>query len=155
MNTVFGIAVEGNVDYYAGQSEYSIQNFFLTNNANASESLDYGFGLYVLPRYHLSPTVTLFAGPGISKTRFETDSGAETGGNIGVTGHYREWLTGWGFKAGTGLAVTTNIDLTLTYQYTNFNSVVFAGVEPLTGSLVRGRYAPYSNTVMIGAAIHC
>jgi opacity protein-like surface antigen len=145
-----GLSIEGDLNYNTGQSTYTINNFFLSNTAQAKESLGYGYALFLLPTYHLSSDAALFLGPGISRTQFQAQSGGDTGGNIGMTGNVTNWLTGFGFKAGTSLKINTKMVLLLTYEYMHFNSMNLTTTEPLTNSLVQTQYTPDSQSIMLG-----
>lgn len=144
-----GIAIEGDVEWFNGNSEHGINNFFYTTNANAREKLRYGFGLYLLPEFKLNDATKLFVGPGISTTRFSIGSG-ETAGNEGISGQYSQWLDSYGFKGGLRSQLNEQVDVHLTYQYNQFKNSQKSAIEPLSGDTVLGNYRPYGNTIMLG-----
>jgi len=147
----WGVALEANADLFTGQSVYNVSNWFFTTPAKATEQFKYGWGLFLLPRYQLNDQAQLFIGPGVTQSQFKINSNsAPTGGNLGFTGQASQWLTGWGFKAGTSLALTSSFDLLLTYQFSNYQTMTRTGMEPLSGSVLKATYRPTVNTVMLG-----
>ena len=91
----------------------------------------------------------MFFGPGIASSRFVINSG-ETAGNVGVTGSQSQWLTGGAVKIGVATRISDNTEFLLSYQYTQYNSITWMGVEPLSEESLSGRYKPNVNTFMIG-----
>ncbi|KTD11293.1 outer membrane protein [Legionella jamestowniensis] len=144
-----GLSVEGNADLFTGEADHTIDNWFFSTAAQTEEKLKYGFSLFALPEYYYNEKVHFFVGPGISSSKFEINSG-NTAGNVGVTGNYDKWLTGWGLKAGVATALTSNAEILLTYQFTQYEGVSWTNVEPLSGELVSGRYKPQANLFMVG-----
>lgn len=148
----FSMAIEANGDYNAGSTNYKINNWFLTSNAQIREKLNYGYGIFLLPKYQYANKINFFIGPGFAQEKFQVESGAATGGDIGVTGSYSKWLSGWGLKSGVEINLTCHANFLLTYQYMSFNSVSWSNVEPLSGESLSARYRPTVNSVMIGIA---
>ncbi|MCP0914735.1 MULTISPECIES: outer membrane protein [Legionella] len=150
----YSLALEGNVDWFTGNSKFIIDNWFLTTDARAEEKLKTGWGLFLLPQYHYQDNIRFFIGPGISQAKFAVNSGS-TAGNVGVTGDFNKWLTGWGLKTGTGIHIHPKTELVLTYQYTNYNTAQWANMEPLSAESLSARYKPIVNTVMVGLTYTC
>lgn len=144
------LALEGDFDAYANNSNFTVNNYFLTNQAKAEEQLRYGFSLFLLPNYHLSKRIALFLGPGVSTTQFRISSAGATGGDVGITGPANTWLTGWGFKTGAAINLSPQIDLLLSYQFTDYTTTQQLRIEPLSSAALRGQYQPYANSVMLG-----
>lgn len=153
-NERIAFAVDGNFDYRSGWSQYSIEPFFLSENALAREQLANGFSLFLLTRYALTPESTLFLGPGLTTAQFKVQSKEATAGNVGVTTNQTSWVNGWGLKAGADLYLRASVSLRLTYQYLNLRQVHFTAVEPLTESPVSGEYTPANHSVLIGLIYH-
>lgn len=146
-------ALEGNIEVFTGKAQYRVNNWFLSDGANGEEQLQSGFSAFLLPNYHHNSSASFFIGPGISSSKLVTKSGG-TGGNMGVTGNFSKWLTGAGFKAGVATPLTKNTDVVFTYQFMQYNSVLWSSVEPFSEDSLSGRYQPYVNTVMIGFRLH-
>lgn len=146
----FGLGIEGDIDYNSGQSKSTINNYFLSFNASTEEKLKTGFGFYLLPAWHLSPDVSVFIGPGVSRTKFRVNSALSTGGNIGISGIFDNWYTGFGLKAGVNFRLINNVDLIMTYQFTDYNNKTLINIEPLSGVNVQGKYSPCYNSVLFG-----
>ncbi len=144
-----GIALEAAADWFNDSSNYTIDNFFLTTPARAKEQLKYGFGLYLLPEYHYNNSSRFFVGPGINTSQFSIRSGY-TGGNVGTTGSYTQWLNAWGIKLGIASTLTQNSELMISYQFNQYNSMTKSNIEPLSADILSGRYKPYTNIVMLG-----
>ncbi|MGQ3888551.1 outer membrane beta-barrel protein [Legionella sp. CNM-1927-20] len=144
-----GIALEGNADFYAGKSNYTINNWFFSEDVRATEKLRYGFGLFILPEYQINPFMRLFVGPGIETSEFAINFN-NTAGNVGVSKKDKQWLTGWALKVGTEGHICKNTDLVLTYQFTQYENLTLNQIEPLSGDYLRGRYKPNVNLFMIG-----
>ncbi|KTD25456.1 Uncharacterised protein [Legionella lansingensis] len=100
-----GLNIEGNADLFTGEAEHTIKNWFFSEPVQTEEKLKYGFSLFALPEYHYNEYVRFFAGPGVSWSKFAI-SYENTAGNVGVTGHFDEWLTGWALKAGVANQLT-------------------------------------------------
>lgn len=150
-NESWHIALEGDLDFFTGYSNYSVVNWFLGVPAVAREQLDYSFGILILPTYQLNEQVQLFFGPELSSSHFKINTAfAPTAGNFGVSRETGSWLSGWGFKTGTSITISRNLDLLLTYQYTAYNSLTSTAIEPLSGSILAARYQPNVNLVMVG-----
>lgn len=149
LTSQLGVAVEGNADLFTGRARYTINNWSFAANVNLQEKLENGFAIFLLPAYQINPYVRLFLGPGISTNRFITDPG-NTGGNVGVSGDFRKWLTGGALKAAAATSLTDKLDLLLTYQYGQYESVSWSSIEPVSGELLRGRYKPHAHAVMVG-----
>lgn len=142
-------AIEGNLDIYTGKSEYSINDWYFTENAHAEEQLERGISLFLLPSYQYNEFIRLFVGPGITKSEFSIKS-INTAANIGVSGQFQQWLTGGSLKAGVANKLTETLELLFTYQFTQYSSVTWSNVEPLSGETLRGTYKPNANFFMIG-----
>ncbi|HIE3578440.1 TPA: outer membrane beta-barrel protein [Legionella anisa] len=152
-NAKFSTALEGDADLFTGTSHYKINEWFFNEDVDAKEKLEYGFALFLLPAYQYNEAVRFFAGPGISWSRFavKTDN---TAGNVGVSANFKQWLTGGGLKAGAITKLNNNLDLLLTYQFTQYNSMERTQIEPLSGDTLRGNYKPNVNTVLIGLRVN-
>ena len=142
-------AIEGNADVFTGKAQHNINNWFLTNSAYAQEQLEYGAAIFLLPSYQINQATRLFIGPGVASSRFVISSGS-TAGNVGVSGSFNQWLTGGAVKAGVATKLTNNTELLLSYQFTQYNSVTWMGIEPLSDESLSGHYQPNANTFMIG-----
>ncbi|HFL7568038.1 TPA: porin family protein, partial [Legionella pneumophila] len=77
-----------------------------------------------------------------------------TAGNVGVRDSLNEWLTGISIKAGSITKLTRNVDLLLTYQFTQYNNIAGVQMEPLSEDTLRGSYKPNVNTALIGFKVH-
>ncbi|ASQ45593.1 outer membrane protein [Legionella clemsonensis] len=152
LTELLGLSVEGNADLFTGKAEHTIANWFFSNAVQAEEKLKYGFSVFALPEYHYSKNMYFYAGPGVSRSRFEIQSG-NTAGNVGVTGNYDKWLTGWGLKAGVATLLTPNAEILLTYQFTQYEKITWTNIEPLSGELLSGRYKPQVNLFMVGLKV--
>jgi opacity protein-like surface antigen len=152
LKNAWSLALEGDFDFYAGQSQFTIENFYLSNDAQAIEKLRYGYAFFALPQYQLSKDIYVFMGPGVGQSAFDIKSGAQTGGSVGMTGTFHPWLTGWGFKLGTGISVTPRVNITLTYEYFDFEHTTLTAVEPLTAQTIQGRYEPSEQSILVGLA---
>ncbi|WED44056.1 outer membrane protein [Legionella cardiaca] len=148
----FGLNLEGNADLFTGKAEHTIHNWFFLDSVQTEEKLDYGFSLFALPEYHYHENVRFFVGPGVSRSRFKISS-ENTAGNAGVTGNFREWLTGWGLKAGVANQLTPNTEILFTYQFTQYDDATWTNVEPLSGASLSGRYKPEANLFMVGLRV--
>lgn len=149
LNSRFSAAVEANADLFTGQTDYKINNWYFNDGVSAKEQLQYGFSLFLLPVYHYNESVSFFAGPGISRSYFAVKTDY-TAGNVGVSANFNHWLTGGGLKVGTITKLNNNLDLLLTYQFTQYNSVTRTQIEPLSDDGLQGRYKPNVNAVFIG-----
>ena len=149
LNQHFSAALEANTDLFTGRSKYTINNWFFNETALAKEQLQYGFSLFFLPIYHYNESVNFFVGPGISESYFAVNTNT-TAGNIGVSAHFNHWLTGGGFKVGSLTKINNNLELLLTYQFTQYSSLTRTEVEPLSGDSLQGQYKPNVNTVLMG-----
>lgn len=145
----FSAALEANAELFTGESHYQINNWFFTQGVSTKEQLQYGFSFFLLPAYQLNESVRLFAGPGISPSYFVVKSEG-TAGNVGVSGHFNQWLLGGGLKAGAITRLNDNLDLVLTYQFMQYDSVRRTNIEPLSGETLQGRYKPNVNSVLVG-----
>ncbi len=65
-----------------------------------------------------------------------------TAGNVGVSENYTQWLTGGGLKIGAATQVTSSIDVLLTYQFTQYESMSRTHVEPLSEEFLHGSTVP-------------
>lgn len=148
----FSTSLEGDADLFTGQSRYIINNWYFTQGVSTKEHLKYGFSFFLIPTYHYNEFVNLFIGPGISLSNFSVTEGY-TAGNVGVSMDIDQWLTGVGLKLGTSTKINNNLQLLLTYQFTQYNSVTRIQTEPLTEETVQGRYKPNVNTVLIGLKV--
>lgn len=146
----FGLGIEGDIDYNSGKSQSIINNYFLSFHASTEEQLKTGYGFYLLPTWHQSPDVSIFIGPGASRTKFRVNSALSTGGNLGVSGVFDSWYTGYGLKAGVNFRVVNNVDLIMTYQFTDYNAKTLINIEPLSNVNVQGKYSPCYNSVLFG-----
>jgi opacity protein-like surface antigen len=144
-----GVALELDGDFFNGKSRYTINNFFFSEGANAEEKFKQGVGLFVLPEYRFHDNVRFFAGPGVSFGRFITRYN-NTAGNIGVSRNANKTLTGYGLKAYVATRVTASTDFLVAWQYTQYDSLKYSAVEPLSGSSLSGRYKPNVNLFMVG-----
>lgn len=144
-----GLNLEGNADLFTGKAKHSINNWFFFESVQTEEKLKYGFSLFALPEYCYSEQVRFFAGPGVSRSKFAIAS-ENTAGNVGVTGGFNEWLTGWSLKAGVANQLTANTEILFSYQYTRYNNASWSNIEPLSGESLRGRYKPEANLFMLG-----
>lgn len=143
------LALQTDFDFFVGRANNTIANWFFSTPAGANESLSYSAGLFLLPEYQLPSGFKIFAGPGIILGDFATSS-SFTAGNIGVTGHYSNWLAGGAVKVGTINKINDHLDFLLSYQYDQFNHVTHSNIEPLSGSLVEGNYKPSANIFSVG-----
>lgn len=149
----FSTAIEGDADLFTGKSQYKINGWFFNENVVAEEKLEYGFSLFLLPAYQYNEAVRFFAGPGISWSRFAVNMD-NTAGNVGVSANFRQWLTGGGLKVGAITKLSNNLDLLLTYQFTQYNSTERTQIEPISGDTLQGHYKPNVNTVLIGLRVN-
>lgn len=149
----FSAALEVNADWFTGNSKYKINNWYFNTGAVAQEQLDYGFALFLLPSYQINKAVSIFAGPGISYSHFLVKT-QNTAGNIGVSENFNKWLTGGGLKVGSITQLNNHLDLLLTYQFTQYESVKRIHTEPLSEETLKGNYKPHANTVLVGFKIH-
>ncbi|KTD33271.1 OmpA-like transmembrane domain protein [Legionella nautarum] len=147
------VAVEGNADLFTGRALYRINNWSFLANVNAKEKLENGFSIFLLPTYQMNPYVKVFAGPGVSTSRFIINSN-DTAGNEGVSGHFSKWLVGGGLKAGAAASFTENLDLLFTYQFTQYQNASWTNAEPVSGEFLRGHYQPHAHIVMVGLSLH-
>ncbi|HAU0003884.1 TPA: hypothetical protein JBE68_13740 [Legionella pneumophila] len=97
--------------------------------------------------------VQFFVAPGVSSSRFNI-AFSNTAGNVGVRDSLNEWLTGISIKAGSITKLTRNVDLLLTYQFTQYNNIAGVQMEPLSEDTLRGNYKPNVNTALIGFKVH-
>jgi opacity protein-like surface antigen len=148
-NQRFSAAVEANAALFTGESQYTINNWYFNEGVSAKEKFQYGFALFLLPVYHYNESVSFFAGPGISRSYFSVKTD-HTAGNVGISANFNQWLTGGGFKVGTITKLNNNLDLLLTYQFTQYNSLTRTQLEPLSEDSLQGRYKPNVNAVLIG-----
>lgn len=144
---------EANADLITGDAQSAVYDWYFSQDVGVKEQLKYGFSLYFMPALQLNKSTRIFIGPGFSRSQFNIESG-ETAGNIGVTGRFSSMLTGVGFKAGVVTKLTDTLDLLFTYQFTQYNSVNWANMEPLSGDTLSGRYKPNASTAMIGLRVN-
>ncbi|KTC78397.1 outer membrane protein [Legionella brunensis] len=144
-----GLSLEGNADLFTGNAEHTISNWFFSQSAKTEEKLTYGFSLFALPEYYYNENTRFFVGPGVSTSKFEISSD-NTAGNAGVSGNLDKWLTGWGLKAGVANQLTPSMEILFTYQFTQYESVTWTNIEPVSGSWLCGRYKPQANLFMVG-----
>jgi opacity protein-like surface antigen len=149
LSNKINVAVEGDAEVFTGKAQHRINNWFLTNNVYAKEQLEYGVAVFLLPSYSLNQATRLFIGPGVVSSRFVIDSG-NTAGNVGVTGSFRQWLTGAAVKAGVTTKLCEHTEIQFSYQFTQYNSLSGVNIEPLSEESLGGHYKPNVNTVMIG-----
>ncbi|KTD43154.1 outer membrane beta-barrel protein [Legionella parisiensis] len=149
----FTTAIEGDADLFTGKSHYKVNEWFFNENVNAQEKLEYGFSLFLLPAYQCNESVRFFAGPGISWGRFVVKMD-NTAGDVGISTDFKQWLTGGGLKAGAITKLNNNLDLLLTYQFTQYNSTGRTQIEPISGDTLQGDYKPNINTVLIGLRVN-
>lgn len=145
----WNVNLQGDADLFNGSTKSGINNWFLGNNASTKEQLKSGIGLFVLPEYQWAQGFKVFAGPGWVYSKFSATSGS-TAGNLGVTGSYNKWLSAWAVKVGTANRICNNVDFLMTYQFNQYNSLNATNVEPLSGSLLRGKYKPNANIFSVG-----
>lgn len=148
------IAIEGDIDYTNDSAHNKVKSWFIDSNAEVETKLNYGYSLFLLPKYRYAENIRFFMGPGFSQEKFFVRSSATTGGNLGVTGRNNKWLTGFGLKAGADVVLTPNMNLVLTYEYMNFDDVKWSRVEPLSGQVLSAKYSPIMNAVMVGVTWH-
>ncbi|WP_131794242.1 outer membrane beta-barrel protein [Fluoribacter gormanii] len=149
----FSTALELDADLFTGKSRYKIDEWFFNEDVDAEEQLEYGFSFFLLPTYQYNESARFFVGPGISGSRFAVNMN-NTAGNVGVSANFKKWLIGGGLKAGAITKLTNNLDLLLTYQFTQYNSTERTQIEPLSDETLQGRYRPNVNTVLIGLRVH-
>ena len=149
VNQRFSTALEANADLFTGESKYQINNWYFNDGVSAKEQFQYGFSFFLLPVYHYNESVSFFAGPGVSRSKFAVDTDS-TAGNVGVSADFNQWLTGGGLKVGAITKLNNNLDLLLTYQFTQYNSTARIQVEPISEDSLQGRYKPNVNVVLIG-----
>lgn len=143
-------ALEATIEYNSG-SAYSVVNpWFISYSATAREELQYSGGIIALGKYQITPSVSLFLGPGISWGFFKIYTPGTTAGYLGVTGKFDSTLTGWTVKTGAEITVADDMRLVITYQYTNYDDIRWSNTEPLTGDNVTGKYKPVMNSLMLG-----
>lgn len=142
-------AVQGDFDGFTNSAKDNLNNYFLGTPAAVQERLKYGFGLFLLPQMQLNEQVELFAGPGFVTGHFLTNS-SYTGGTLGATGKYTNWLFGWGVKAGLANHLKNNWDLLFAYQYNQYQSVTYASLEPLSAQVLQANYSPNSSMFSLG-----
>ncbi|MFJ1269331.1 outer membrane protein [Legionella lytica] len=145
----FSVALEADAELFTGASHYKINNWFFTQNVATKEQFQYGFSFFLLPAYQLNESVRLFVGPGVSPSYFVVKSEA-TAGNIGVSGSFNQWLTGGGLKAGAIARLNSNVDLVLSYQFMQYNSIKRTRIEPVSDDTLQGSYKPNVNSVLLG-----
>lgn len=143
-------AVEADINYNTGDASSSISPWYLTSSASVTEQVKYGGDIFLLAKYRPIPSATFFVGPGVTQGYFNIYSSGDTAGNLGVTGDFDATLTGWTLKAGVEVFSTNSLNMVLTYQYTNYNSITWSGIEPLTGDSVSAKYMPVVNSITIG-----
>ncbi|PWY57007.1 hypothetical protein DGG96_01255 [Legionella qingyii] len=153
LSTKFSTALEADADLFIGKSRYKINEWFFNEDVDAEEKLEYGFSLFLLPAYQYNESARFFVGPGISGSRFAVNMD-NTAGNVGVSANFKKWLIGGGLKAGAITKLNHNLDLLLTYQFTQYNSTERTQIEPLSDETLRGRYRPNVNTVLIGLRVN-
>ncbi|CEG57469.1 outer membrane protein [Legionella fallonii] len=149
----FSTSLEADADLFTGKSRYVINQWFFNESVTAEERLKYGFSLFLLPTYRYNESVRFFVGPGISTSYFAIKA-INTAGNVGVSENVSQWLTGGGLKAGAITKISDNLDLLLTYQFTQYTSTTQTQIEPLSDETLQGRYKPYVNTILIGLRVN-
>ncbi|QMT59558.1 outer membrane beta-barrel protein [Legionella sp. PC997] len=149
----FSTALEADADLFTGKSRYRINEWFFNDDVHAEEHLEYGFSFFLLPAYQYNESARFFVGPGISGSRFAVSMN-NTAGNVGVSDNFKKWLIGGGLKAGAITRLNNNLDLLLTYQFTQYSSTERTQIEPLSDETLQGRYKPYVNTVLIGLRVN-
>lgn len=145
----FYFSIEADANYNTGNASTNINPWFLSNNASASEKLNYGYDIFILGKYRYVPNVILFLGPGISRGNFNVNT-SSTAGNLGISGNDNSWINGWSIKAGIEIPLTYSLNIVATYQYTTFSSLSLTRIEPLTGDGVTAKYKPRVNSLTIG-----
>jgi len=145
-------AIEGDIDFFTGRAQYRINNWFLSEGVGAKEKLENGFAIFLLPGYQYNPNLRFFIGPGVSYNRFATKTN-NTAGNVGVTGNFHKWLAGGGVKIGAAVSFTENTELSITYQYTQYQNATWSNVEPVSNESVKGHYMPNANLVLVGLTL--
>ncbi|WP_058533845.1 outer membrane protein [Legionella saoudiensis] len=145
----FSVALEADAELFTGASHYRINNWFFTQNVSTKEQFQYGFSFFLLPAYQINESVRLFVGPGVAPSYFVVKS-EETAGNIGVSGSFNQWLTGGGLKAGAITRLNSSLDLVLSYQFMQYNSMKRTRIEPISGDTLQGHYKPNVNSVLVG-----
>lgn len=146
-------SLEFNADFFTGNAQHKVDHWYFEEGIDAQEKLDYGFSLFLLPAYHYTDRVTFFAGPGVSTSSFIIKA-KNTAGNVGVSENYTQWLTGGGLKIGAATQVTPSIDVLLTYQFTQYESMSRTHIEPLSEEFLHGSYRPYANLMLLGIKWH-
>lgn len=150
----FYFAVEAAVTYVTSQAKESIENWFLSADAEVSEKLRYQADLFVLAKYILQPSTTIFIGPGVTVGHFELSTPGVTAGNLGVTGSETTTVSGLAFKAGVDVEICEGINLLAAYQYSSYETTNFSGDEPLTGDSVTAKYKPMVSALSLGVIFH-
>lgn len=145
----WSLALQGDGALFTGTTKNNISNWFLENEAKAREKLKYGIGLFILPEYQFRDDFKIYAGPGWVYSKLSTTSNY-TAGNLGVTGNFNNWLSGWSIKIGTVNKLSDTCDFLLTYQYDEYNSLTRTRIEPLSENSLRGTYKPRANLFTIG-----
>lgn len=146
----FFVALEGDVTYTFNEAESRINNWFLDQDASVKERLRYQADLFLLGKYAIKPNVTVFIGPGITVSKFETDTDSATAGELGATENQDSTVSGWAIKAGVEVEICEGINLVAAYQYASYDRQTFTAIEPLTGSEVAVSYKPIINAVSVG-----
>lgn len=140
---------EANADWITGKSQYTVNRWYFEEGVYAKEQLKYGVSFFLLPAYQYNETTRFFVGPGVSYGYFSVGM-RNSAGNVGVSESFSHWLTGGGLKAGVVTALCQNLDLLLTYQFTQYNTIKRTQIEPLSEDTLRGRYKPNANAVFLG-----
>lgn len=148
-NQKFGASVEGVVDWFTGITRYTIDNYFITNGASASERLKQGYGIYFLPEYYYSKATKLFVGPGYACNKFTMETGT-TSGNLGVSENFNAWVDAWSIKAGVASHINEQNEVVISYQFNQYKGVGRTHIEPLSQELLTARYRPQANLFMLG-----
>lgn len=149
INSKFKAGFEGNLDIHTGNSTYAIHEWYFNQNAMAKEQLEQSISFFFLPSYQYNQSVRFFVGPGITSSQFKIND-MDTAANIGVSGRFQQWINGGSLKAGIATQLINNLELLFSYQFTQYQSISWSAVEPLSEDSLRGSYKPNTNLVLIG-----
>lgn len=148
------IGIEGDVDYSSDSAHTKVKNWFLSSNATAETKLNYGYGIFILPKYRYDDNIRFFMGPGFAQGKFFARANAQMGINNSISGSHNKWLSAFGLKAGADVVVTPHLNFLLTYEYMNFDDVKWTQVGPLFGQVFTVKHEPVMNAVMVGLIWH-
>lgn len=144
-------SLEGDINYNSGHSANNVNSSILSIDDSAQ--LNYGYDIFVLAKYHFSPDLIWFFGPGISWGKLNANSTVLTDRNLGISGGTNAWITGWSIKAGLQIPFTRCIDLIATYEYSNFGDHTWSRYGTLAEVNVATKYKATVNSLTVGIVL--